>query len=91
MEQDNAAFGQLKHFFWHYLAWEQRISVLVRAAVLPVSAENRLPQTIELDALLRAKIAGKLELIWDETMMFVPETKKKPNPFRGERNDLKGV
>jgi hypothetical protein len=74
----------LKHFFWHYLTWDQRITVLVRAAVLPESAEIRLPQTIELDALLRAKEAGRLAFVWDEIMLFVPAEKRKPNPFKQE-------
>jgi hypothetical protein len=77
-------FGRLKHFFWHYLSWDQRISVLVRAEVLPKSAENRLPQTIELDALLRAKEVGKLDTVWDDIMTFVPQEKRKPNPFKRE-------
>ena len=78
---DTADFGRLKHFFWHYLTWEQRISVLVRADVLPQSAENRLPQTIELNTLLRAKESGKLALVWDMIMSFVPPEKQKDNPF----------
>jgi predicted phosphodiesterase len=85
MQRDETAdFGRLKHFFWHYLTWDQRIGVLVRAGVLPTSAENRLPQTIELDALLRARDAGKLESVWDDIMSFVATEKKKPNPFKGE-------
>jgi hypothetical protein len=83
-DDDTADFGRLKHFFWHYLTWDQRITVLVRAKVLPESADNRLPQTIELEALLRAKEAGKLALVWDEIMSYVPAEKKKPNPFQQE-------
>jgi hypothetical protein len=83
MQRDETAdFGRLKHFFWHYLRWDQRIVVLVKAGVLPTSAENRLPQTVELDALLRAKDAGKLESVWDDIMSFVPKEKIKPNPFK---------
>jgi hypothetical protein len=83
MQRDEPAdFGRLKHFFWHYLRWDQRIVVLVKAGVLPTSAENRLPQTVELDALLRAKDAGKLESVWDDIMSFVPKEKMKPNPFK---------
>jgi calcineurin-like phosphoesterase family protein len=82
MQRDETAdFGRLKHFFWHYLTWDQRITVLVRAAVLPRSVENRLPQTIELEALLRAKDTGKLASVWEDVMSFVPADKKKPNPF----------
>jgi hypothetical protein len=81
LRDETADFGRLKHFFWHYLSWEQRISVLVRAVVLPKSAESRLPQTIELEALLRAKEAGKLAAVLDDVMSFVPEGKKKLNPF----------
>jgi len=81
---DTADFGRLKHFFWHYLTWDQRISVLVRAGVLPQSAENRLPQTIELEALLRAKESGKLDSVWDDIMTFVPPEKRKSNPFKRE-------
>jgi hypothetical protein len=85
MQRDETMdFGRLKHFFWHYLTWDQRITVLVRAAVLPESAEIRLPQTIELDALLRAKEAGRLAFVWDEIMLFVPAEKRKPNPFKQE-------
>lgn len=87
LRDETADFGRLKHFFWHYLTWEQRISVLVRAMVLPNSAESRLPQTIELEALLRAKEDGKLASVWDDVMTFVPEGKKKPNPF--ERRERK--
>jgi hypothetical protein len=81
---DTADFGRLKHFFWHYLTWDQRITVLVQAEVLPESAENRLPQTIELNALLRAKELGKLALVWDKIMSYVPAEKRKPNPFKQE-------
>jgi predicted phosphodiesterase len=85
MQRDETPdFGRLKHFFWHYLTWDQRIIVLVKANTLPKSVENRLPQTIELEALLRAKDAGKLASIWDDVMAFVPLEKRKPNPFHGE-------
>jgi hypothetical protein len=84
LPDETASFGRLKHFFWHYLSWDQRISVLVRASILPESTENRLPQTIELEALLRAKEAGKLASVWDDVMSFVPSEKKKPNPFKRE-------
>ena len=85
MKRDETAdFGRLKHFFWHYLTWDQRITVLVRAEVLPKSAENRLPQSIELEALSQAKEAGKLDLVWDDIMTFVPPEKRKPNPFKRE-------
>lgn len=85
MQRDETTdFGRLKHFFWHYLTWDQRITVLVRAAVLPKSAANRLPQTIELEALLQAKKAGKLDSVWDDIMTFVPPEKRKPNPFKRE-------
>jgi hypothetical protein len=85
MQQDNTAeFGRLKHFFWHYLTWDQRIAVLVRAGVMSTSVENRIPQTLELDALLRAKEAGKLEIIWDDIMSFLSTEKKIPNPFKRE-------
>lgn len=75
-------FGQLRYFFWHYLTWDQRMTVLVRAEVLPGSLENRLPQTIELEALKWARDAGKLASVWDDTMSFVPLGKRKPNPFK---------
>lgn len=85
MQRDESPdFGRLKHFFWHYLTWDQRITVLVKANMLPKSVENRLPQTIELEALLRAKDAGKLGSIWDDVMTFVPLEKRRPNPFHGE-------
>jgi hypothetical protein len=85
MEHNEAAdFGRLKHFFWHYLTWDQRIIVLVHAKALPESPENRLPQTIELESLLRAKELGKLALVWDEVMSYVPQEKRKPNPFKQE-------
>ncbi|MFH2000921.1 MAG: metallophosphoesterase [Planctomycetota bacterium] len=85
MQRDETAnFGRLKHFFWHYLTWDQRITVLVRATLLPKSVENRLPQTIELEALLRAKEIGKLDSVWDDTMSFVPQDKRRPNPFKRE-------
>jgi predicted phosphodiesterase len=85
MQRDETPdFGRLKHFFWHYLTWDQRITVLVKANTLPKSVENRLPQTIELEALLRAKDAGKLASIWDDVMTFVPLAKRRPNPFHGE-------
>lgn len=83
-QEVTADFGRLNHFFWHYLNWQQRITVLIRAAVLPESVESRLPQTIELEALQRARDAGKLASVWNETMSFVPEEKRKPNPFKGD-------
>jgi hypothetical protein len=85
MQRDETPdFGRLKHFFWHYLTWDQRITVLVKANALPKSVENRLPQTIELEALLRAKDAGKLASIWDDVMTYVPLAKRRMNPFHGE-------
>lgn|GEM_PF-6619196 len=81
---DTTNFGRLKHFFWHYLTWDQRISVLVRAGVLPLSAGNPLPQTVELDALSKAREGGKLDAVWDDIMIYVPEEKRRANPFTRE-------
>lgn len=81
---DTEDFGRLKHFFWHYLTWDQRIGVLVRAGVLPPSTKNRLPQMIELEFLLRAKENDKLAQVWDDITSFVPPEKQKQNPFKRE-------
>jgi len=93
MQHDNTAdFGQLKHLFWHYLTWEQRIIVLVRAGVLPQSTKTRLPQTIELEFLLRAKENGKLPQVWDDIVSFFPPEKQKKNPFKnGRSHDRKDI
>jgi len=87
---EDANFELLKHFFWRYLRWDQRIIILVRAAVIGAT-KNRLPQTIEHNALLRAKEAGKLVSVWDDIMFFIPQEKRMPNPFEKEvtKNGLK--
>lgn len=81
---DDAEFGRLKHFFWHHLTWEQRITVLVKAGIWPTKSNTRIPQAIELEALSQARDAGQLALIWDETMSFVPVEKRRQNPFMHE-------
>lgn len=84
VSEDVLGFNLLKHFFWHYLTWQQRITVLVKSEVLPDTVEIRLPQTLELDALNRARQSKKLATIWDLTMAFIPTEKRKANPFAGD-------
>ena len=82
MAMDNeAAMAKLKFLFWRYLDWRQRLKVLVQADALPPSADQPVPQTMERLALEHARREGKLAIIWDKMMAYVPEAKKQANPF----------
>jgi len=78
---NEAAMAKLKFLFWRYLDWRQRLKVLVQADALPPSADQPVPQTMERLALEHARREGKLAIIWDKMMAYVPEAKKQANPF----------
>lgn len=74
-------FARLRHFFWRFLDWRQRLSVLVQLDILPHTTERPLPQTLERLALDSARALGKLEPLWSAVMKFVPVEERDENPF----------
>ena len=79
--EDNPGLAKLKYLFWRYLDWRQRLDVLVKADVLPSSAVQPVPQTMERLALERAQQQDKLSEVWDAIMVHIQEDKRSPNPF----------
>ncbi len=84
-EIDEAAFAKLKFLFWRHLNWQQRIKVLVQADVLPSSAVQPVPQTLERLAIDTARKQGKLAAVWDAMASFLPPDKQQENPFSSTR------
>lgn len=80
---DDAAVSRLKLLFWRHLTWQQRLTVLVRANVLPVTADKRIPQTLEQVALEQARASNRLGAVWDAMMEYVPPDERETNPFPG--------
>ncbi len=78
---ENENFARLKYFFWKYLDWQKRLEVLVHINVLPGTASQPLPQTMERLALESAKDEGKLAELWAAVMENVPKDKQEANPF----------
>ena len=82
MNTNSAGFGRLRYFFWQYLDWRQRLKVLVDVDVLPKTADQPVPQTLERVALeTAAKHPTKLHALWEAIMLLVPEEKRQANPF----------
>jgi hypothetical protein len=82
MEPSDGDVEQLQFLFWRYLDWRQRLTVLVKADVLPTSAEKPVPQTLERLAISTARKQGKLGAVWDAMLDFLPEDKRQANPFK---------
>ena len=59
-EQCKGDFDRLRHLFWRYLGWEERLKVLTDVGVIPNTANRLIPQTFERAALETAYKAGKL-------------------------------
>lgn len=74
-------FARLRYFFWRFLDWRQRLSVLVQLDVLPNTPERPMPQTMERLALNSARAQKKLDKLWAAVMELVPEDKREDNPF----------
>jgi hypothetical protein len=81
MDNEEEHFARLRFYFWRYLDWRQRLRVLVQADVLPNTADRPVPQMMERLALSTARSQGKLAVIWDSVMTFVPDGKREANPF----------
>lgn len=78
--ENQEAFARFSYFFWRYLTWQDQLTVLVKANVLPMTTAQNL-QTIARMGLDRARREGKLPRLWDRIMPFVPIDKREPNPF----------
>lgn len=81
MDNEEEHFARLRFYFWRYLDWRQRLRVLVQADVLPNTADRPVPQTMERLALSTARSQGKLAVVWDSVMTYVPDDKREANPF----------
>jgi hypothetical protein len=79
--EDDEAFSTLRYLFWRYLGWWERLNVLVQIDVLPRTASQPVPQTLERLAMETARKQGKLGKLWDAVMSYVPEDKRQSNPF----------
>lgn len=87
-EQNAKDIQQLQHFFWSHIDESaDRIRILVDLDLLPHTMGKMVPYTLERLAVDRASSSGKLHSLWDAVMPFVPDAKRKPNPFPvpGER------
>lgn len=78
---DEEGLATLKLLFWRHLDWRQRLTVLVKADVLPPTADKPVSQTLEELAIERARNDGKLGVLWDAMMALLPEAKRQANPF----------
>lgn len=83
---DRDARARLRLYFWRYLGWRERLSVLVSHGLLPATADQPLPQTLERLALDLARDESKLAELWDAVMEHVPDDKRQVNPFTGRRS-----
>lgn len=83
---DPEDFAQLRYLFWRYLPeWQTRMTVLVELDILPIILDKPVPQTLERQALERARNeSGKLAELWERVMAYVPEEEKQDNPFTGD-------
>jgi metallophosphoesterase superfamily enzyme len=83
MDSNSAGFDRLRYLFWRHLDWQQRLKILVDVDVLPKTADQPVPQTLERMALeMAAASAGKLHDLWEAMMPLIPEGKRAPNPFK---------
>lgn len=78
---DEEGLAKLKLLFWRHLDWRQRLTVLVKADILPPTADKPVSQTLEELAIERARDDGKLGVLWDAIMALLPEDKRQANPF----------
>ncbi len=81
---------RLRHFFWAYIdEWQDRMRILVGLNLLPETKNQPLPLTMERMALESATTITQLHALWEAVMPYVPDLKRKPNPFparKGESN-----
>ncbi len=86
MVSETAEFARLRYLFWQYLDWQQRLKVLVDADVLPRTALQPVPQTLERLALDKAsRNRETLRALWEAVMPLVPQDKRTSNPFQSSR------
>lgn len=78
---DEEHFARLQFFFWRFLDWRQRLTVLAELKLLPGSLDRPIPQTMEKLALEGARSQNQLKPLWDAIMNFVPPNERAPNPF----------
>jgi predicted phosphodiesterase len=76
----NDVFVRLSYFYWRYLDWKQRLTVLVQADILPHSHPSTLLSLGE-HGLRRAQRENKLRHLWDVIMSMLPADKREPNPL----------
>lgn len=75
-------FERLKHLFWAYLDWQERLKVLASIGCIPKATSQPIPQTLEHMALRAAQQKGRLGELWDLTMASVPADQQRPNPYK---------
>jgi hypothetical protein len=81
IDSEDERFARLRYFFWRYLDWRQRLSVLSGLDILPRTADRPVPQTMERVALETARTQKKLAPLWDAVMQRVPASDREQNPF----------
>jgi len=92
MEDHDHNFERLKYFFWTHLDWQERLKALAHLDVLPKTANQPMPQTLEHLALQAAKRKGRMKELWDMTMAFVPPEEQLPNPYnQSHESEVKHV
>jgi hypothetical protein len=73
---------RLHYLFWTYVEeWQDRVRILVELNLLPDTKNQPVPHTLERLALGKAENVDQLHAIWEAVMPYVPEPKRKPNPF----------
>jgi hypothetical protein len=78
---DENKFARLRYFFWGFLDWQDRLTILANLKVLPKVPEKQIPQTMERIALDVARERKKLARLWEAVMEIVPPDKREANPF----------
>ncbi len=86
MDDHDRDFERLKYFFWTYLAWPERLKVLVSLDCLPKATSQPMPQALEHMALRTARQKGQLYDLWNQVMAFVPSEQQQTNPYHSRED-----
>lgn len=80
-QYEDERFARLRYYFWRFLDWRQRLTVLAKIGILPSIPDKALSQTMERVALNEAQLRNKLYELWIAVMELVPADKRESNPF----------
>ncbi len=67
---------------------KDRVKILVDTGLLRQPKVDIFPFHLELAALRSAKSPEQRHMLWDAIMPYLPESKRKPNPFPGPNTNV---